>query len=209
MQGRLYIRCRLLPQQITVKISSEEAGAISLTPVVSQQMTPEELVRLALAASGKDAQRVKETLRRGTIAVGATRYRWAPVEVAAGELDAIFRLFPDPEPSRIFVPDRCREIHLVGPSMRLRLTREDAARRRWFRRRSLWDEVLAVAEPLTYVTYSYKEEADIFTATLTSEGAARLRSAASLSVYSRTSEQLRAGHIQRIEFYVTRPVEVR
>lgn len=194
----------MLPQQITVKISSEEAGAISLTPVVSQEMKPEELVKLALGANGKDVQRVKETLWRGTISVGATRYRWTPIEVDASEIEEMFRLFPNPEPSRAFAADRCREIHLVGPSTRLTLMREDTARRRWFRRRSLWDEVLAVAESLTYVTYSYKEGADIFTATLSSQGSARLRRAAPLAVYSRTSEQLRGGHVQRIEFYVTR-----
>lgn len=199
----------MLPPYISVKISSEQAGAIALTPVLTQRLTPVELVRLVLGRSGKDANRIQEILRRGTLVAGASRYRWQTLEIEGAALVQLLRQFPDPDPSRPFDPAACREVRLLGRFPTIALTRADAGRRRWLRRRSLWDELLSLVPAPPYAAYSYKDEADVYASVLSTEASARLREASSLAAFSRTTEQLRASHVQRVEFYVTRPVEVR
>lgn len=199
----------MLPPSVKVKISSEQAGAIALTPVIAQSMTPLELTRVAVALAGKDLERVGAILRRGTIVSGASRYRWEPLAPSAAEVASLLAAFPDADPSRPFDPARCREVHLIGVSSTIALAREDAAKRRLLRRRSLWDEVLEVAPQPEYMNYSYGKEADVYRSTVLPEGSERLRSASALAAFSRTAEQLRSSSVQRVEFYVTRPPEVR
>jgi hypothetical protein len=57
-----------LPEVIRVKLSSEDAGAISITPVVVQEMLLRELVEHMLGVVGKDHARVREILIRGMLA---------------------------------------------------------------------------------------------------------------------------------------------
>ena len=64
------------PEIVTVKISSEAAGYLSLSPVVVEQMPLAELVELILSATGKSLARVCEVLRRGVLVAGASRFRW-------------------------------------------------------------------------------------------------------------------------------------
>ena len=66
-----------LPQTVRVKLSSEVAEAISITPVVLQELPVRELVEHLLGIAGKDESRIREILRRGTLVSGASRFRWA------------------------------------------------------------------------------------------------------------------------------------
>ena len=54
-----------LPGTVRVKLSSEEAGAVSVTPVVVREMPLGDLVELMLDLAGKDAARIRELLLRG------------------------------------------------------------------------------------------------------------------------------------------------
>ena len=66
-----------LPRRVRVKLSSEAAESISITPVVVQEMPVRELVEHMLGVTGKDEARIRELLLRGTLVSGASRFRWA------------------------------------------------------------------------------------------------------------------------------------
>ena len=65
-----------LPQTVRVKLSSEAAGAITLTPVVAQELAVRDLIEHVLGLAGKDEARIREILLRGTLVSGASRFRW-------------------------------------------------------------------------------------------------------------------------------------
>src|SRR5205809_6358593 len=95
-----------LPDRIRVKLSSEAAESISLTPVVVREMPVRELVEYMLGVTGKDEARVRELLLRGTLVSGASRFRWSGWEADPQSLTALLATFPDAEPMRPFAPDR-------------------------------------------------------------------------------------------------------
>ena len=71
-----------LPQTIRVKLSSEAAEAISVTPVVVQEFALRDLIELMLGMAGKDEARIRELLLRGQ-----------PIEISrdAGERKGLFQ----------------------------------------------------------------------------------------------------------------------
>ena len=75
-----------LPQTVRVKLSTEAAEAISITPVLVQELPVRELVEHMLGVTGKDEPRIRELLVRGTLVSGASRFRWAGWEP---ELDSL------------------------------------------------------------------------------------------------------------------------
>ncbi|HEY1339869.1 MAG TPA: hypothetical protein VGF59_20290 [Bryobacteraceae bacterium] len=85
-----------LPATVRVKLSSEAAEAIALTPVVVQEMPVRELIEHMLGITGKDEARIRELLLRGTLVSGASRFRWAGWEADAEGLRALLATFPDP-----------------------------------------------------------------------------------------------------------------
>lgn len=165
-----------LPEIIPVKLSSEDAASIAMTRVVVEEMSPAQLVELLVGVAGKDAGRIRALLLRGSVVSGATRFRWPPLETAAGEIEAALRGFPDPDPARAFDPMRCTRVRLRGPSRTVYVARETASRRGLLRRRTLWDALMAIAGRSVpeYVEYSYRERADQYQVKLTAEAAAEL-----------------------------------
>ena len=84
-----------LPPTVRVKLSSEAAESISLTPVVVQEMAIRELVEHMLGVTGKDVPRIREILLRGTLVSGASRFRWAGWEVDLEGLQDLESAFED------------------------------------------------------------------------------------------------------------------
>src|SRR6185295_10049209 len=103
-----------LPDRIRVKLSSEAAEGISITPVVAREMPLRELVEYMLGVTGKDEARVCELLRRGTLVSGASRFRWSGWEADGPAVSELLRTFPDPDPTRPFAPERCVRAILRG-----------------------------------------------------------------------------------------------
>jgi hypothetical protein len=169
-----------LPETIPVKYSEDEAGSISLRPLVRQTFRAPELVDMIVTIAGKDPHRVQQILRSGTIVFHSYRYWWQGFEPDPAALAELLARYPDPDPSRPFRPQDCTEIILESsgtpPRHSLRLPREEAARKRLFRKRSLWDSLLAIAReaPPTYREYSYALRADIYAAPLTAQTLALL-----------------------------------
>ena len=191
---------------VTVRISSEEAGYLSFSQVIVQQMRLSELAELIVAVTGKDAVRVGEVLRRGVLVAGASRFRWQGWEASEESVGRILAMFPDPDPSLPFRAGQCERVVLCGPYCRIEILRETAAARRLLARRSYWDELMQAAQTAAprYIEYSYKAKADCYRLDLSPEGAARLRDAARRLRYSALRARIAAGSIEWLELYTTR-----
>jgi hypothetical protein len=193
-----------LPETIRVKISSESVEASALSPVVSQEMQLEELIRLMLGVTGKNVDRLEEILRRGSLVSGASRFRWTGFGAAPDELRAYLSRYPDSDPTRRFDASRCFLIVIKGPRQPLILEREAGEKRKMFRSRSFWDEIMAAAETPEYVEYSYRERADMFRLRFGHGDQQRVRDAARLLVYSSYEKQIRESGIDSIDLFVRR-----
>ena len=72
-------------RRVRIKISSEGAGTIALTPVLVQEIPLDELIARIGAVSGKDPKRIRELLDTGTVVNGSSRFRWERLDVADEE----------------------------------------------------------------------------------------------------------------------------
>ena len=158
-----------LPENIPVKYTEEEAGSISMRPMVRQTFRASELVDMIISVAGKDPARVQQILRSGTVVFHSYRYWWQGLDAEPEKLAALLAGFPDADPSRPFRAENCTEVVFESggtpPRHSLRLHREGAHRRRWFRSRTLWDALMDVARehPPAYREYSYALRGDIYT----------------------------------------------
>jgi hypothetical protein len=196
-----------LPQTVRVKLSSEVAEAISITPVVLQELPVRELVEHLLGIAGKDESRIREMLLRGTLVSGATRFRWAGWEADRESLRELLATFPDAEPARPFAAAACIRATLRGGRHAIEIPREAAARKSLFQRKTFWDllmEVVGASGP-AYSGYSYRDRADRYVREFTPAEIERVRAAASEVRYSALREQIRSVGFARAELYVTRP----
>ncbi len=194
-----------LPESIRVKLSSEAAGSIALTPVVVQEMPVREIVELMLGIAGKDVERIREMLRRGTLVSGASRFRWEGIEADAPTLHTLLATFPDADPGRPFNATACFRAVLRGGTHHVELPVDACSKRKFLRRRSFWNSVMeAAAGTVTYLDYSYKERADRYHATLSPQAVERLRTDANLLVYPTLTAHIQAFVISEAEFFTRR-----
>jgi hypothetical protein len=174
-----------LPETIAVKYTEEEAEYLSMRPVVRQTFRAAELVDMIVRVSGKDSERVQQILRSGTIVFHSFRYWWQGFEPDAAALREILATYPDADAGRAFRSEDCREIILEssGSPARhsLRVTREEASRRRLLRSRSFWDSLIEFTKSSAprYREYSYALYGDIYAVALSAEQVARLAGDAS------------------------------
>ena len=195
-----------LPPTIRVKLSSEAAESISLTPVVVQELPVRELISHMLGVAGKDEARIRELLLRGTLVSGATRFRWVGWEADLEGIRGILATFPDPDPARPFAAERCIRATLRGGRQAIEIPRAAAARKGLFQRKTFWDLLMEVVgeDRMAYAGYSYRESADRYLRELTIPEAARLREASGLVQYSTLSEQIRSVGFLQAELWVSR-----
>jgi hypothetical protein len=195
------------PETIRVRLSPEDAGAITLSPVVAQDLALAELIEIVVRAAGKDSERVRRILEAGTVLSGATRYRWAGWETTREEVEQLLARFPDPEPERRFAPELCvAAVFEDAIGRRLELPRAVGARRRFLRRRAFWDVLIELArsQPLRYVEYSYQQQADRYRMEVSVETALALRDAARMVPFRTLADRLRRSSLTRVDFYVAR-----
>lgn len=195
-----------LPERVRVKLSSEAAGAISLTPVVVQEIATRELIEHMLGVAGKDEARVCELLKRGTLVSGASRFRWTGWAADAESVRELLATFPDADPARTFAPERCIRAVLKGARGALEIPREAATQKGLLRRGSFWEVLMDVAAGagLAYAGYSYRDRADRFTAPLTVALAEKLREGSDAAKFSSLRDAVKAGAFMQIEVYVGR-----
>jgi len=198
-----------LPETIRVRLSSEDAGGVSLTPVVSQNMRLAEVVELMIDVTGRDPLRLQSLLLRGSLVVGATRYRWDAVRASVEQLNELLAGLPDADPRRPFAPEHCTEVLWEGPGFKMRISAQALARRRFLRRRSFWDVLAAAAGACgaRYAGFHHRERADRYVIDVGPEMAAALRRHAGLLNYRALETHIRGGRVRRIEFLVGRVPE--
>jgi hypothetical protein len=167
-----------LPETIPVRYSEEEAGYVTVRPVVRQTFRLDELLDMVLRVTGKDVPRIRQLLHAGTIVYHFYRYSWAGFDASDAELAAALARFPDSDPLRAFSSGTCTraifESAEVNPHRLLELDRAAASKRRIFRARTFWQDLIEIAEKEQpeYQAYSYADRADLYRLKL-NEGLAR------------------------------------
>jgi hypothetical protein len=173
-----------LPDVIPIRYTEEEAGYVSFRPVVRQSFRPDQLLDMVLSVTGKDAARIKQILRSGTVVFHFYRYWWTGFDIDATELNLLLSRFPDPDPSREFCSADCTiiaiESGVTPPRPAVEIQRQAISRSRLFRRRSFWDALLAevFSNSVAYHGYSFAHRADLYRLELAPESRARLAAAA-------------------------------
>jgi hypothetical protein len=173
-----------LPETISVRYTEEEAGYVTVRPLVRQMFRLDELLDMILSVAGKDEARVQQLLHSGTVVYHFYRYTWAAIEASEAELAAALAQFPDADPSRPFDADHCTNAVFDGPGVNPRhlldLDRTVASKRRIFRGKSFWESLLEIAaeEKPKYQKYSYSRRADLYRLDLDAENASRIEEAA-------------------------------
>jgi hypothetical protein len=199
-----------LPHTVRVKLSSEAAESISITPVVVREMPVRELVEYMLGVTGKDEARVRELLLRGSLVSGASRFRWTGWDAGLENVRDLLATFPDPDPSRPFDPSHCTRATLRGGRQAIEIAREAGARKGLFQRESFWDALMktvAAAGPVytpVYAGYSYRERADRYLRDFTHAELGQLRAASGLVRYTVLGDQIRTLAFTQAELYVKR-----
>lgn len=173
-----------LPESIPIRYSDEEAGYITIRPVVRQTFRLDELLDMVLSVTGKDVPRVRQILRSGTVVYHFYRYWWAGFDANEVELSAALAAFPDADASRVFSPDTCATAVFqsggANPKPLLELGRTAGSQRRMFRRQSFWQALLEIAasDKPSYYRYSYTDRADLYRLELNERNIAQIAQAA-------------------------------
>jgi len=195
-----------MPATVRVKLSSEAAGAIAITPVVVQELPIRGLLGHMLAVAGKDEARLCEILLRGSLVSGASRFRWAGWEADRESLRELLGAFPDPDPTLEFAPGRCTRAVLTGGRQAIEIGREAAAGHGLFRRSGFWEELMEMvsgSDPV-YAGYSYRDAADRYRCLLTAGTCARLRAAAESLHHSTLRARIQTEAFGVVEVYTGR-----
>lgn len=186
---------------VRVKISSEAAGTIALTPVVVQEIAFPALIDRIVAVTGKHPERVCEVLKRGSIVSGTSRFRWDRLDFPESEILAELSRLPDPEPHRPFNPASCVQIIVPCRAGSVTISIEAATKRRMFRRASFRDALREEVINPEYVRYSYADRADVYRCRV---DPARFAAVIDLLAYPALRARLRAIPIESIDLYCRR-----
>ena len=157
-----------LPQQISVRYAEDDAGYVTVRPVVNQTFRLNELTDMLVSVVGKDSHRVQQVLRTGAVLYNGYRYWWNPLVAELPEIEQLLLPFPDDDPSRRFDPSRATTVLLEvggGPQCNtVEITAAEATRKKLFAKRSAWDALIdfAKANPPHYEKYSHARHADLF-----------------------------------------------
>ena len=193
-----------MKERVRVRISSDAAGSIALTPVVVQEMALSELAEHMVAVFGKDKVRIREVVLRGSLISGASRLRWEGWSMEDEEVAALLAPFPDPDPQRPLELDRCSAIVLCAGAQKVTVPRVAAEKRRLLKRRSFWHTVTELATAAQYSGYSYRDKGDIYRVAVSRAEQIAIQEASRLISYATLARQLSVLGVDAIEFRVPR-----
>jgi hypothetical protein len=172
-----------LPEQIAVRYTEEDAGFVSVRPVVKQTFRLHELVDMVVSVAGKHAARVQQIFRTGTVVYNGYRYWWDALPAEREEIERLLFPFPEDDPSRPFDPEQATVVLLEigGGAQRtvVEITRQDAAQKKLFANHSPWDILTNFASDKTarYEKYAHARRADLFRLSLPFDQAQQLLAA--------------------------------
>ncbi len=169
-----------LPETISMRFTEEDAGYVTVRPVVKQTFRLAELADMVVNVTGKNAPRVQQIFRTGTVVYNGYRYWWDGFPSNEYEVAELLALFPDDDPSRPFNPAQVTAVSLEigGGTQRslVGITRTEASQKKLFHKRSPWEILLEATQGSTprYEKYSHADRADVYRAHLSPEMAASL-----------------------------------
>ena len=169
-----------LPETIAMRFTEEDAGYVTVRPVVKQTFRLAELADMVVSVTGKHLSRVQQIFRVGTVVYNGYRYWWDGFPSNENELTRLLAYFPDDDPSLVFNPSQVTSVSLDigGGTQRslVTLTREEASPKKLFSKHSPWQILLRVAQDSLprYERYSHAERADVYRLHLSPETALRL-----------------------------------
>ncbi len=157
-----------LPQQIPVRYSEEDAGYVSVRPVVKQVFHLHELADMVISIAGKDPTRVQQIFRSGTAVYNGYRYWWGSIAAEAPEIGALLAPFPGDDPARPFEPSRATAalLEIGGGTQRhvVEISRKEASAKKFLGKLTPWQVLLqsTASHPVRYEKYSHARRADLF-----------------------------------------------
>lgn len=172
-----------LPAEIPVRYTEEDAGYVSVRPVVKQNFRLNELADMVVRVAGKDASRVQRIFQSGTVIYNGYRYWWDAIPAELGEIEQLLIPFPEDDPSVSFDPAKVvavlfemgggTQVHLVE------IQREEASQKKLFGSTTSWEIILqqGSAFPARYEKYSHARKADLFRISLPFDEAQQLLNA--------------------------------
>jgi hypothetical protein len=172
-----------LPQQIPLRYTEEDAGYISMRPVVKQIFRLNELADMVVSVTGKDAARVQKIFRTGTVVYNGYRYSWDAIPAELAEIETLLHPFPDDDPARPFRTEDAKSalFEIGGGSQHnvVEILRSDASQKKLFAKNSPWDVLLQSAREhaARYEKYSHARKADLYRITLPFENGQSLLAA--------------------------------
>jgi hypothetical protein len=172
-----------LPQQIAVRYAEDDAGYVTMRPVITQTFRLGELTDMVVSSVGKDPSRVQQIFCTGTVLYNGYHYWWNSLLADLAEIEGLLTAFPDDDPSRPFDPAKITAILFEsgGGTQRnlAELAMIDASQKRFLAKTSPWAILLQVAaeDAPRYEKYSHARHADLFRLTLPFDRAQRLLAA--------------------------------
>jgi len=169
-----------LPEQIQVRYTEDEAGYVSVRPVVRQAFRLAELADMVVSVAGKDVARVQQIFRTGTVVYHGYRYSWDGIDAETPEIAALLAPFPDDDPERPFDPNKATTalFEIGGGAQRhiVQISREEASETKFFARQSAWAVLLEslAGQTIRYEKYSHARRADLYRLALPYERAQEL-----------------------------------
>ncbi len=169
-----------LAQQISVRYTEEDAGYVSVRPVVKQVFRLQELADMVVSIAGKDPARVQQIFRSGTAVYHGYRYWWDGIAAESSEIAALLVPFPDDEPSHPFEPSKATAALLeIGGGTQchvVEILREEASEKKFLGRLSPWQVLLrsAASHAARYEKYSHARRGDLFRISLPYDHAQQL-----------------------------------
>jgi hypothetical protein len=169
-------------------------------------MTLAELVGEILVVAGKNEERVRDLLLRGTLVSGGSRFRWDGWEADPQMIRRCLESYPDPDPSRPFQASACTRAVIRGPVRAIDITRETGSEKSFLQRRTFWHVLMDIAADakLRYIDYSYRLRSDFYGFEPDAMQSAALLGAYSFLKYPTLRDQLRAMSVRSVQLYTSR-----
>jgi hypothetical protein len=169
-----------LPDTIPLRFTEEDAGYVTVRPVVRQTFRLAELADMVVSVTGKNPARVQQIFRSGAVVYNGFRYWWDGFVANEAEIALLLASFPDDDPARPFNAAEATSVALEigGGTQRsvFSISRQEASAKKLFSKQSLWQILLAVANNATprYEKYSHADRADVFRLHIAPDHAASL-----------------------------------